>query len=154
MTAFAFKRGTPFWDRLASTEPGECWPWVGAQNGSGYGELRIDGKKIYAHRLAWELANDQPVPEGLFVCHFCDNPPCSNPEHLGAGTHGDNAIEMATRGRASRQRGERHGMCKFTDLVVAEARRLRDSGLTCIEVADATGISPSYVSRLTRGARR
>lgn len=75
-----------------------CKVWTGSQNGSGYGERRINWKKYYVHRLAWEEANG-PIPDGMFVLHHCDNPACYEPTHLFLGTHQDNMADMAAKGR-------------------------------------------------------
>ena len=65
-----------FWDYVDRREgPGACWPWTGNIRPNGYGRF---GRHGYAHRLSWVLAHG-PIPDGLFVCHHCDNPPCVNP---------------------------------------------------------------------------
>lgn len=65
-----------------------------------YYAAKVDGKwtKVYAHRVAYQEAHG-PIPEGMLVCHTCDNPPCINPEHLFLGTQVDNMQDMATKGR-------------------------------------------------------
>jgi HNH endonuclease len=40
----------------------------------------------YAHRVAWELANGEKIPEGMFVLHGPGCPRnCCNPTHLRVG---------------------------------------------------------------------
>lgn len=73
-----------------------CWEWSGLRSARGYGRFGHDSRR--AHRIAWELTFG-PVPDGLLVCHTCDNPPCIRPEHLFLGTDADNARDMVAKGR-------------------------------------------------------
>ncbi len=125
----------PLWSRVDKT--GACWTWTGRRNAGGYGVLRIRGRSskiLFAHRLAWELTNG-PIPDGLFVCHHCDNPPCCNPEHLFVGTPKDNCHDMMAKGRhcprkpaavKARSRSERKRD--------REAQRRGPAGLYSVEV--------------------
>ena len=83
-------------------DPGTgCWPWLGCLTGGGYGQIRNSGRYQQAHRAAWELKYG-PIPEGLVVCHRCDNPRCVRPDHLFLGTATDNMRDMYSKGRHPR----------------------------------------------------
>lgn len=87
-------------DRIGVTvTPEGCHEWRGARRAGGYGAVSVAVRQTdYAHRVAWQLAFG-PIPDGMFVCHRCDNPPCCNPEHLFLGTNADNMRDMVAKGR-------------------------------------------------------
>lgn len=87
-----------FWDRVPIAGEDECWEWLGAILGNGYGQFSSFSGS-HAHRVMWEIVNRLPVPPGLMVLHSCDNPPCVNPRHLRVGTASDNMRDMYERGR-------------------------------------------------------
>lgn len=65
--------------------------------------------------MAYELFVGE-IPEGMLVCHSCDNRPCCNPVHLWLGTNEDNMADMVAKGRQAR--GLRRPESKLTpDLV-------------------------------------
>jgi hypothetical protein len=76
-----------------------CWEWQGQTGGtSPYGQIKVFGRFVGAHRLSYELYKG-PVPENHVVCHHCDNPICINPDHLFIGTMADNMRDMISKGR-------------------------------------------------------
>lgn len=78
------------------------WP-EGARNKQGYGGVKIDGRDLMVHRVAFAFANG-PIPKGKMVLHRCDNPACFRPSHLFLGTQLDNMRDCAAKGRFTRPR--------------------------------------------------
>lgn len=96
-----------FWSKVdKSGGPTACWIWTGIKSGGGYGGMLFGGKERLAHRISYELANDE-IPPGLCICHHCDNRICVNPSHLFMGTHQDNMRDMVWKGR--HRYGKEHG---------------------------------------------
>lgn len=88
------------WARTVRTAAG-CLEWQGAHDGKGYGQIsEAHGRKIRTHRAAWQLTHG-PIPEGMWVLHRRDNPPCCDPTHLFLGSAADNTADMVAKGRAS-----------------------------------------------------
>jgi len=113
------------------------------------GTYRLD----LAHRVAWELTYGS-VPVG-YACHDCDIPRCVRPDHLYLGTPQSNMDDKVARGRLVASPGERNGMCRLSDEVVAEIRRRYAEGAGSYRaLAREYGISHQYIWKLLSGRRR
>jgi hypothetical protein len=105
-----------------------CWGWTACKNPAGYGNIR-DGSKTYlAHRAAYLVAHGE-LPDGCVVMHTCDNPECTNPDHLVLGTHGDNVADKVRKGR--QHRDLTNPQTRVPEVVVrAEIPSMRARGLS------------------------
>jgi len=76
-----------------------CWNCIShVPNTHGYPQCRIGYKIVVISRVVYEQHNGK-IPDGMFVCHTCDNRKCINPDHLFLGTHQDNVNDMVKKGR-------------------------------------------------------
>lgn len=147
-----------FWSKIDQSSRDGCWPWLGYAGDRGYGVYAYaKGSKKRSHRIAYELATG-PIPDGMIVCHSCDNPRCCNPAHLWLGTDADNNADRQAKGRTvspfgegytgNRPRGETHGSARLTE---DQAREILARPEHNALLAREYGVSETCVGRLRRG---
>jgi hypothetical protein len=95
-----------FLTKIRKGAEGECWKWNGSKSKYGYGRFSFRLEMILAHRISYFLFKGK-IGKSL-VLHKCDNPECTNPDHLFLGTHDDNMKDSKNKGRNAK--GARHGL--------------------------------------------
>jgi len=148
---------------------GPCWVWEAGKTTAGYGSMRIEGdtNPHYSHRLSWESSNGS-IPDGMKICHSCDNPSCVRPSHLFLGTSLDNSQDALKKGRLHKQaatlrrlwkdrwcitmRGEQHPSHRLTEEKVREIRSTYQRGVFGYKrLVKKFGISFGLAQRIVSG---
>jgi DNA-binding CsgD family transcriptional regulator len=115
-----------------------------------YATMRINGKKLKAHRVAYEIFNNVIIDDEMVICHHCDNPPCINPKHLFMGTIADNNTDKMKKGR--HKFDPPHGMrCSnsiLTDEKVMDILDKINQGLSNLEIANIFKVTRQTISRI------
>lgn len=97
-----------FWSKVALPNGQGCMLWARGTTAGGYGEIKIRGQMVYAHRLSYVLAYG-PIPEDLTIDHVktrgCTSTRCVAPAHLEAVTSSENSRRSDP---GARQRAKTH----------------------------------------------
>ena len=94
-----------FWSRVErDPQPGGCWRWIAAQQGTGYGQVRVNGPLVLVHHVSYFL-HYGAIPDGLQLDHKCRQRDCVNPDHLEAVTGTENTRRVFVR----RAQGDKPG---------------------------------------------
>ena len=133
-----------------------CWEWKGRKE-RGYGRTIIGSRKdgtrktIAAHRLSYETFVG-PIPDGMEVCHKCDNPCCVNPDHLFVGTRQDNIDDRESKHRNNPPKGSSNGRAKLSEADVLSARLERaQKNISFQKLADKYGVSKKTIQNAIKG---
>ena len=119
---YSIKDENRFWSKVETGDVDECWVWLSYIGRNRYGQIRINGKMIKAHRFSFQLFHNRLIEDNMCLLHKCDNPACVNPHHLSEGTQCDNMTDMKNKGRGNKTKGEKHHKSKLTEKQVLEIR--------------------------------
>ena len=135
------------WNRVKKTK--SCWNWTGATQGVGYGCISLKHKNLLTHRVSYEIFYGG-IPNGLCVCHRCDNRLCVNPDHLFLGTIADNQRDAAAKDRLSY--GDGNANSKLRQKYISFIRHSLFSGsLTGPQLARRFGVDHTTIYRAAKG---
>lgn len=136
---------------------GHCWRWATPTRNK-YPALKVGGLKLQANRAAW-LAKFGPIPDGMLVCHRCDNTKCINPAHLFLGTQSDNMTDCGRKNRSGMKRhphlsclikwNEKHGKLKPLD--VLRIREMHANGQRYAAIARQFNACPGTIRKVILG---
>jgi len=144
-----------FWEMVQIGGDDECWLWLGCighpDSKWPYGVVQWNGKSAGTHRVSYEVTSG-PIPDGMFVCHTCDNASCVNPNHLFLGTPKDNMDDMRRKGRDRKVHSEAAGKTKLTNDQVRAIRAT--TGMMYKDIAVAYGVDRSTISKIRSGKAR
>lgn len=131
-----------FWSKVEYDVKSGCWEWKGYTLKKGYGRFMAMGHQILAHRYSYlHLVGE--IPEGMQVCHRCDNPCCVNPGHLFLGSNSDNQIDSVKKGR--------HSTVKLTPEEAKYIKQLLDEGLSVDAIRVRTGANKTTIRNIKSG---
>lgn len=138
----------PFWSKVDIKDRANCWQWLASIRGDGYGQYHFDERNQGAHRVAFQLAIGE-IPNGLHVCHHCDNKECVNPDHLYLATNRQNLIDAGRRGLL--KQGESHPLHKLTVEDVKEIRlKYIPWVITMQMLADEYGVAINTIQQVVK----
>ena len=138
-----------FWSKVKIGLSNHCWEWIGAKEKNGYGHIKVNGKTLKAHRISWELHNNQSA-NNKCVLHSCDNPSCVNPHHLSLGTFKDNSTQCSYRQRFNHH-GEHNGNSKLTMEDVILIRAFYRQGIKRKLICQKFQISKQHLINIAKG---
>ena len=151
--------------RRVSVEKTGCWHWTGGKRSrDNYGAMHVGGNnQMLAHRVSWLIYNGH-IPDGLHVCHTCDNPICVNPNHLFLGDDAVNMGDCRAKGRTatgdsngmrkhpeSTPKGSRNGSSRLNELQVLEMIQLFKQGMPTPELGHRFGVAQATAQDIISG---
>lgn len=135
----------------------ECWDWKGPLDKGGYSIMSCKRQlgSDRGHRASWIIYKGN-IPKDKVVCHKCDNPICTNPEHLWLGTQKQNNDDKIKKGRAiytkpPLKKGIENGASKLKEDQVKEIKELLKTDMSQSEIGKKFDVSKTTIYRIKHG---
>lgn len=116
-----------------------CTDWLGQVDKNGYPKFNGAHNSRVGRHL-WVAVHQEPIPDGLWILHTCDNPRCLRMDHLVLGTPKQNTQDAVGRGRL---KGARR---LVTVELAEEINRMRRSGYKVTEICRHTSLNRATVT--------
>lgn len=134
-----------------------CWGWKGSIAHGGYPVMSCR-KAIGSdrgHRASWMIHKGK-IPKYMHVCHACDNPICTNPDHLWLGTHKQNNDDKIAKGRARYtqppiMKGIENPSAKLNEDQVKQIKILISEERSCYSIGKEFYVSKQTILRIKNG---
>ncbi len=140
-----------FWSKVDKKGEDDCWNWTAMKNKKRYGNFTVNIRTIQVHRYSYELTYGK-IPEGVNVCHKCDNKLCVNPKHLFLGTQKDNMEDMVKKGRSLK--GEKNNSSKLTDKDIIEIIEMyKNKSIPVKTISQKYNVNYQTIREICRGLR-
>lgn len=134
-----------------------CWGWKGPVAKGGYPVMscRREIGSDRGHKASWLIYKGE-IPEGLHVCHKCDNPICTNPEHLWIGSHRQNNDDKMQKGRHKWAKppvmeGTKNPSAKLNEENVKEIKKMLKDGYGPTFIGKKFDVSKTTILRIKTG---
>ena len=130
-----------------TVQPNGCWHWNSSRSSNPRANLfYFRGRPITAYRASYIMFVGE-IPDGMLVCHSCDNGLCVNPQHLWVGTYSDNNRDTVRKQRRPTRNGAAINGAK---LIEQDVRQIRSSQESARSLARRYGVSHSTVQDVLR----
>jgi len=128
----------------------DCWNWKTNIQKNGYAKTTYLSKSIHCHRMSYIIFNGE-IPDGIDVCHTCDNRKCVNPKHLFLGTRKENMQDAVSKGRQAK--GFMLPQTKLSESDKAEIISMKKSKIPTDEISNIFGVCTQHVNQIYRESK-